>query len=714
MLPGRKGRTTVCYDPAHLFYNRIRNTPRDVMDPQLKQQYLTELYEQPGSTVLAESVDVGDTLKSKDDNCIRIVSQNIGCLGVHSFGNGKQAKAIQWLIQNRVDIVAWQEIGIAFHMQQRCDRMRERMRDPRWHKVRVVTANNKHEAIDNKQFGGTSVMSVNSVASRVSGTGCDETGLGRWSWMLFEGKKQWETRIFSVYIPIISKRIASVYQQHKRYYMLQNLQVCPRKQLLKELTQIIQQCQRNGEHIIICMDANENLLRESSPVIQTFKVKCGLQEILRTLHPQVSPPPTNQSGSKPIDSIFVSPALNNACRGGCLKFGTGIGDHRPLYIDINFRKLLGESLFVIKRPQIRRLKSEDPRIVSNYNRIFEAHGQKNNIYNTFHHLKGHFGVTFTKQSQSSLFQLDSSVTAASHVAESKCRKLRMGNVAFTTESAKMRVVIELWNNVIRKKNGKNISSTYIKRLAKSCNIHAPMDLSIEDCISERSQMYRNLIDFAKTDKQSRKEFIDSLADAVAAEGKEKKSNEIRRLNRTEEECYARRNIHSVVKSYTGATTRVQLDHPSGDTYFTTDKTKIENALTHENEIKYTLAYSSSFLKEPLLSLLGQDSLTATGDEILAGTFIPPVELSAATKKFIQLLEMHPILQTEGCNSDYITTQQSLTYWNRKPEKISSSFSGRHIGTYKAARKAPHSFELITGIMNMAYRNGVSLPRWQKH
>ena len=685
-----------------------------MMDPQLKQQYLTDLYATPGSIAAADSGDVGDSLCKKDDNCIRLVSQNIGCLGIHSFGNGKQSKAIQWLIQNQVDIVAWQEIGIAFHMQQRCDRMRERMRDPRWQKVRVVSANNKHESIDNKQFGGTSVMAVDSVAARVTGTGCDETGLGRWSWMLFEGKKKWKTRIFSVYIPIYSKRMASVYQQHKRYYLQQNLDLCPRKQLLKEISKVIHQCQRNGEHVIVCTDANENLLKESGQVIQTFKVKCGLQEILRSLHPHISPPPTNQVGSKPIDSIFVSPALNNACRGGWLKFGTGIGDHRPLYIDINFRKLLGENRFIIKRPQVRRLKCEDPRIVSNFNKIFEGHGHKNHLFTKYKQLRGTFGVLPSSIAHSKLFHLDTLATAASRTAEKKCRKLKMGNVAYTAESAQMRVVIELWNNVIRKKSGANISSTYIKRLSKQCNITSPMDLSIDDCKTERSLMYRQLIDFAKTAKQSRKQFIDSLADAIAADGNEKRSTVVRRLIRNEEDRYARRNINAAVKEFAGATTRVCLDDAStGERFFTTDKDVIERALRNENEKKYTLAYSSPFLQEPLFSLLGQDSLTPTGDAILDGSFIPPDSLDEDTKRFISLLETHPAIKQEGSNLDTISLQQSLAYWNKKSEKISSSMSGRHIGTYKAVRKSLPSLEVVTGIMDLAYRNGVSLPRWQR-
>ena len=138
-----------------------------------------------------------------------------------------------------------------------------------------------------------------------------------------------------------------------------NRNVCPRRELLKILVQEIQRCQRNNERIIVCADANENLLREG-PFVQAMRQKCGLQEILPTLHPEVIPPRTNQMGVTPIDGIFVSPALNHATKGEWIKFGEGIGDHRPLFVDINLKKLLGESRFIIQRPYVRRLKCEDP------------------------------------------------------------------------------------------------------------------------------------------------------------------------------------------------------------------------------------------------------------------------------------------------------------------------------------------------------------------
>ena len=48
-------------------------------------------------------------------------------------------------------------------------------------------------------------------------TASDPIGLGRWSWMLFEGKNNHITRIISAYVPCKSTqdRYQTVYNQHK-------------------------------------------------------------------------------------------------------------------------------------------------------------------------------------------------------------------------------------------------------------------------------------------------------------------------------------------------------------------------------------------------------------------------------------------------------------------------------------------------------------------
>ena len=60
----------------------------------------------------------------------------------------------------------------------------------------------------------------------------------------------------------------------------------------------------------------------------------GLRDLsLATLAESESPPATYQRGSKPIDTILATGAVRVA-QGGYLPFGTGVGDHRPLYIDV--------------------------------------------------------------------------------------------------------------------------------------------------------------------------------------------------------------------------------------------------------------------------------------------------------------------------------------------------------------------------------------------
>ena len=49
----------------------------------------------------------GDDITEKEDGICRIVSQNVGCLGISSFSNNKMRTAKEWLIRHQVDICGW-------------------------------------------------------------------------------------------------------------------------------------------------------------------------------------------------------------------------------------------------------------------------------------------------------------------------------------------------------------------------------------------------------------------------------------------------------------------------------------------------------------------------------------------------------------------------------------------------------------------------------
>ena len=85
--------------------------------------------------------------------------------------------------------------------------------------------------------------------------------------------------------------------------------------------------------------------------------------VLTNKNPDLPPPVTQDTGSRPIDSIMVTPALTQIERGGWLQFGASVGDHRPAFIDINLKVLIEKNKYDIMTLKARRLQ------VGNYNSL---------------------------------------------------------------------------------------------------------------------------------------------------------------------------------------------------------------------------------------------------------------------------------------------------------------------------------------------------------
>ena len=594
----------------------------------------------------------GNGMAPKEDGVIRVASQNVGCLGIHAKANHKQDKLIEWLIKNQIDILGIQEVGVAFHMAPGHEKFHERIRDRRLNKIRTVQANNVNEKIGQFQWGGTAMIATNESANRVKETGKDTTGLGRWSHMLLEGKNNHKVRVVSAYNPCKSsntQQLQTVYAQQKRYLISKGISTCPRLQFQTDLENEIKTWQQAGEMLIILMDFNENLLRLGP--LQSMLLKHGLIDPIRQLHQfGTTPPPTSKTGSVPIDSIFVSTPLQHIVRGGWLRLSKCIGDHRPLFFDIDIKTILGENKFKIFRPKIRRLKCENPNIVQKFNRLLTQQLLNEKTYVQLAKLQWKIssGVLTKNECKTALQKIDNSVTHAVLYAEKKCRKLCMGEVPFSVERAEAGRLIDLWNNVIRKKQGWNISSKYIKRLTKKCNIEInPMHMSLEDCEQERRLARRGYAKIKDNARASRETFLDGVAALQAAENDETVVNAIRRIKRLEEIRAANHRVRIATKDFHGATERV-LINDNGTNRITTDKDEIEAALRAENERKFRLAYSECpFLQPPLLNQLGQTAVSPTADAILHGTYKPPSDMNKYTKRFIQLLRMPLEIKKKG-------------------------------------------------------------------
>lgn len=160
-----------------------------------------------GSTTIAKSVrnkdetePLGDPLIVKEDGIIRIVSKQIGRLGI-TASNSKERELKNWIIEKEIDYIGLHETNVFWKKYRDKSQFRERMLHHNWEFVRTLTAFNKHEFTALDQFGGTAVVTTNVVASRVCSTGADETGLGRWAWVQYRGKHKIFACVISAYQP---------------------------------------------------------------------------------------------------------------------------------------------------------------------------------------------------------------------------------------------------------------------------------------------------------------------------------------------------------------------------------------------------------------------------------------------------------------------------------------------------------------------------------
>ena len=212
----------------------------------------------PMNTTTADKSPWGNVLKEKQENHIRICMENVNNIVTLIKGNHKLDQAKTWLIKHEIDVACWIELGVPWHRRRLKEKLKSMMRCDSWDDQLTVAANNVHEETGRRQFGGTATLAFNSMVATVASSGVDTSGLGRWSWMKFQGKLGKSTTIISVYCPCKSdgKQPETVYSQHKRYLMSKHQDVCPREAFRRDVSIFISKCRSRHEQIILCIDLN--------------------------------------------------------------------------------------------------------------------------------------------------------------------------------------------------------------------------------------------------------------------------------------------------------------------------------------------------------------------------------------------------------------------------------------------------------------------------
>ena len=281
----------------------------------------------------------------KAEGVTRLVYENLNGIHTRLANNEKLEKTRELIDELGADIAAFTELQVNWKHKDNVNGLSQ-MFNGGESEVRSVAGHNVHETECGKhQQGGTGLIVHGPLIEQYDfeASGKDDTGLGRWVVMVFRGQDGLTTRVVCGYNPCksASRATRSSYQQHRRYFIRQEKdRTCPRKRFRKDLVAQLERWRRDGDRLIVCMDANDNIYGSRGIGADlTQSEVLGMREVVGDFTgSQLGA--TYFRGTVPIDAIWATPDISVA--GACvMPCGYGVGDHRLFCVDFHTSSLVG-------------------------------------------------------------------------------------------------------------------------------------------------------------------------------------------------------------------------------------------------------------------------------------------------------------------------------------------------------------------------------------
>ena len=656
----------------------------------------------------------GDEIEGKDHECIRVLSNNINSLGIQK-GNHKEYKLKELMVEQSVDVLCLQEVNINWRRCTYYDSFYERIRCKGLDHLKHSKAYNKHENYKHFQRGGVTCASVGTFSQFVKDTGADETGLGRWTWILVQGRREVKTRIISAYQPCLHEYdkdngFQTVYRQQSRYWQSQGVSECPIMRFREDLSKKITDWTTNGEKIILTIDVNEDV-RDGNFAQMMRRV--GLVSAIRRKHGN-NMPPTYQLGSRPIDDIFVSPSLT-VMKAGCLAFGTAPGDHRGLFIDVVERSMIGGDAVKVKHVKARRLVSTNPMVKKKFLTRFKKQMQRNHVYEQMIALERATKDSIDNHQKERYEKLDRIKKSAVACAEKKCRKFSSGEVAFVPEKVqKYGMRITLVNLLLRRKKGCLVSTKLIKRIAQKCSLDQPFQFSIDQLKELLSDSWKQYNKVKPNSIDLRFNWIDQRISEARELDQMEKVKLLTIHKRREMTVDSHRRIQFTLnKGQKGGCKMLTIpDEEDGSLQVIDDKERMERVLMETYKAKFQQANGTPFTIEPLKHIVPIDGDSAEVEEILRGEYAWPDDIHEGAKEFLKACAVPEHAQSIDPVEADITYEEFVSFWQNAKERTQSSMSGIHFGVYKSSISCEYCSSVLSNFVRIPFRTGFTPSRYK--
>ena len=314
---GRKNKTNTSRQVRHTYGGSTRGnnttkhkTQRNRADPssdRIHRLNQTDLFNRNQDH--EDNEEFGDQWVPRPEGIVRIISQNVANLPENAQ-TAKSRQCIDFIRSSHASLFSMQEVGLFMSKLRPEDQWFARVIGKFSASSATFAYNMNETAISPiRQPGGVGIIATENVHYRVQERGRDETGLGRWCWVVLQGKQHHRTRLISAYRPCVgSPGPTTVYQQHVRHLLRTGRDSEPRRQFYIDLRASIVKWKQEGDHIVVTMDANEDVRTGETAA---FFRSVDMKEAILTRHHTRSPPATHNRNRhrQPIDGIWVTMGL---------------------------------------------------------------------------------------------------------------------------------------------------------------------------------------------------------------------------------------------------------------------------------------------------------------------------------------------------------------------------------------------------------------------
>lgn len=652
--------------------------------------------------------------KTKDTNSFRFAFQNIK--GLPLAPRSFKAELLTSVFQDyRFDFFGVQEVNC--HDRILPPSLRWQRRFPHLH---TIAATNRHSTSNRRViFGGTACFLHENTMLRKIDQGEDPTGLGRWIWVLLQGKQGIRVRVISAYRPVkdTSAKITSVFSQHEHYFnkVAEPLGYRePRLAFFEDLDQQVHKWVAAGDQIVIGMDANEDL--NDAP--QEWTSKWGLVNIMQSTHPQLPRVATCMSNKKdvPIDGIWTSPGLTVRSAGM-----TGFGelyaesDHRLLWVDIDVHSLFGFPTPLPDKRPVDSLPLRDPVAMKKYNKYvleqMEQHKIPAKVFSLEKKaLSGEFSVSDVAQYN----KLQAIQADIRRRAKRKCRRFYTSAMAFTADVGTVYRRRKLWKLVELRRCNKRVDGRKIRRLMQQLREFDALRISREEANLRAEAAVEAWKNLKKNRDRNREKFEEKLDERRA----QATGTTVQSQKRSRQNTAGTRRIFKKIKTVMKPQERMAIStlestQPDGTIVECLSRLEIEDACVQEGQRRFTQAEHTPFLQGSLLQDFGFNAASVPTQAVLRGDYVPHEDVSHYTRLFIKELKRPDVISALPLITGVASTEEHTKGWKKMRANTGSSPYGPLFCDYIAGTHHSEVADVDASMASIPFMTGFTPTQWRE-